>query len=68
MKADKGTKAAWLYDLRVRDRFLVSGALDQKTVERHLAELPDLEGHAESLPFEQPALAGRGQPSDGNAS
>jgi hypothetical protein len=69
MKADKGKQAAFLYDLRVRDRFLQSGALEQKTVERYLAELPDLEGHAEALPFEQPALAGRGgQSSDGSAS
>lgn len=60
MKADKGKQSGWLYDLRVRERFLVSGALDPKTVERHLAELPDLEGYAETLPFEQPALGGRG--------
>jgi hypothetical protein len=60
MKADKGKQGAWLYDLRVRERFLISGALDPKTVERHLAELPDLEGHAETLPFEQPAVGGRG--------
>lgn len=58
MKAttDKGKQAAWTYDLRVRDRLLVSGALDPKLVERHLAELPDLEGHAETVPVDQPAL------------
>jgi hypothetical protein len=58
MKADK-KQAAWMYDLRVRERLLASGALDPKTVERYLAELPDLEGYAEALPFEQPALGGR---------
>ena len=57
MKADK-KQAAWMYDLRVRARLLASGALDEKTVERYLAELPDLEGYAETIPFEQPALSG----------
>ena len=57
MKAEK--KQAWMYDLRVRERLLISGQLDPKVVERYLAELPDLEGHAEILPFEQPALSGR---------
>lgn len=47
---------AWDVDLRVRERNLASGALDPKALERYLAELPDLEGHADALPFEQPAL------------
>jgi hypothetical protein len=54
--ADK-KQAAWMYDLR--ERLLISGSLDPKVVERYLAELPDLEGYAEALPFEQPALGGR---------
>jgi hypothetical protein len=58
MRADK-KQAAWMYDLRVRARLLASGALDPKTVERYLAERPDLEGVAEALPFDQPALGGR---------
>ncbi len=62
MKADK-KQSAWMYDLRVRERLLARGALDPKTVERDLAELPDLEGVSEALPFDQPALGGRG--SDG---
>ena len=61
MKADK-KQPAWIYDLRVRDRLLASGALEPKTVERYLAELPDLEGHAEEIPFDQPALSGRFAP------
>jgi hypothetical protein len=61
MKADK-KQAAWMYDLRVRERLLNSGQLDAKTVERYLAELPDLDGHAETIPFDQPALAGRSSP------
>jgi hypothetical protein len=61
MKPDK-KQAAWMYDLRVRARLLGSGALDPKVVERYLAELPDLDGHAETIPFEQPAIGGGGWP------
>lgn len=61
MKSDK-KQSAWMYDLRVRERLLLSGQLDPKTVERYLAELPDLEGHAETLPFDQPALDERSGP------
>ena len=64
MKADK-KQAAWMYDLRVRERLLGSGQLDPKVVERYLAELPDLEGYAEGIPFEQPALAGHVEPHTG---
>jgi hypothetical protein len=62
---DKGKLAAWVYDMRVRDRLLESGSLDPKALERYLAELPDLEGHADSLPFDQPALARGGGSLDG---
>jgi hypothetical protein len=58
MKSDK-KQAAWMYDLRVRARLLQSGGLDPKTVERYLAELPDLDAHAETIPFDQPAVSGR---------
>jgi len=51
---------AWDVDLRVRDRHLASGALDPKALEQHLAELPDLEPLAESIPFEQPAVGRSG--------
>ena len=61
MRAEK-KQAAWMYDMRVRERLLASGALDAKTVERYLAELPDLDGHAETLAVEQPALSDRGWP------
>lgn len=54
---DKTRQAPWAHDLRVRERLIVSGALDPKAVERYLAELPDLEAHAENLAIEQPALA-----------
>jgi len=62
---DKVKQATWAYDLRVRDRLITAGSLDPKGVERYLAELPDLEGHAESLPIEQPAL---GRSGDGSGS
>ncbi len=61
MKAGSDKKlTAWDVDLRVRERHLASGALDPKALERYLAELPDLEGISESLPFEQPALGRSG--------
>jgi hypothetical protein len=57
MKAGPDKKLnAWDLDLRVRDRQLASGSLDPKVLERYLAELPDLDGLADSIPFEQPAL------------
>jgi hypothetical protein len=56
MKTDKNKLNAQDWDLRVRDRHLASGLLEPKTVERHLAELPDVEALCETLPFDQPAL------------
>lgn len=53
---DKNRQAPWAHDLRVRERLITSGALDPKAVERYLAELPDLEAHAENLAIEQPAI------------
>ncbi len=53
---DKNKQATWAYDLRVRERLIGGNLLDPKTVERYLAELPDLEAHAENLHIEQPAL------------
>jgi hypothetical protein len=67
MKPEK-KQAAWMYDLRVRQRLLASGALEAKVVERYLAELPDLDGYAETIPFDQPAVTGHsgGRSSDGS--
>lgn len=53
---EKGKTSAIALDLRVRERQLANGTLDPKVLERHLAELPDLEPQTESLPFGQPAL------------
>jgi hypothetical protein len=44
-------------DLRVRTRNLASGRLDAKTVELHLASLPDLAAQVDLVELEQPALA-----------
>ena len=55
---EKGKLTTQDFDLRVRDRHLAAGVFDHKTIERHLAELPDLEGQSENLAIEQPALGG----------
>jgi hypothetical protein len=43
-------------DLRVRERNLATGVLDQKAVDKHLGDLPDLADQAETVELEQPAL------------
>jgi hypothetical protein len=47
-----------LFDVRLRDRLLASGALLSTDLERHLAALPDMENHTTSLHLAQPALSG----------
>jgi hypothetical protein len=49
----------WDLDVRVRERNLRKGILDDKDVEKHLAQLPDLADQAEALGIPQPALGGR---------
>ena len=61
--AEKDRMSSFDLDLRIRDRKLANGNLDAKALERHLAELPDLEAQAETIPIEQPAL-GEGEPLD----
>jgi hypothetical protein len=58
--AEKGKQSGLYWDLRVRARHRASGALDAKSVERYLAELPDVEANADSVPFDQPALGRSG--------
>jgi hypothetical protein len=43
-------------DLRVRERNLATGVLEQKTVDKHLADLPDLSDQADTVDLFQPAL------------
>lgn len=59
-KSDKGKINPWDLDLRVRERNLANGTLDQKQVDKHLHDLVDLEAQAETLEEKQPAL-GDGQ-------
>ena len=47
----------FMYDVRVRDRFLNEGAISKTDVEKHLAGLVDLADACEELELEQPALA-----------
>ena len=56
MKAEKGRHNSADFDLRVRERSVAKGAIDAKGIERHLAELPDLESQVENVLVEQPAL------------
>jgi len=49
-----------LLDVRVRERFLASGQLDPKALEKYLGELPDSAERYENLGLEQPALSGEG--------
>lgn len=50
---------AWDWDIRVRERNVRKGILDDKDIEKHLAGLPDVGEQAESITFPAPALGGR---------
>lgn len=47
----------FMYDVRVRDRFLSEGAITKADVDRRLAALPDLAEQCEEVDLEQPALS-----------
>jgi hypothetical protein len=49
----------WEWDVRVRERNLRKGILDEKDIERHLAQLADVGEQAEAVVLAQPALGGR---------
>jgi hypothetical protein len=49
----------WEWDVRVRERNVRKGILDEKDIEKHLAQLPDVSDQAESIGVGQPALGGR---------
>ncbi len=55
MSSDRSNNP-WLYDLRLRDRNLRSGALDEKELARHLSALKDLETETETFSLGQPAI------------
>ena len=50
---------AWEWDVRVRERNVRKGILDDKDIEKHIAQLPDVADQAESITIAQPALGGR---------
>jgi hypothetical protein len=56
-------KSPWDLDIRVRERNLRKGVLDDKEVEKHLKELTDVGANAETVMTPQPALAGSSSPS-----
>ncbi|HMJ52444.1 MAG TPA: hypothetical protein VK540_10220 [Polyangiaceae bacterium] len=51
-------KTPWDLDVRVRERNIRKGVLDEKDVEKHLRELPDSAANAESVTTPQPAVGG----------
>jgi hypothetical protein len=57
--ANNKTYNPWDLDVRVRERNFRKGILDEKDVEKHLAQLPDVADQAEPLGIPQPALGGR---------
>jgi hypothetical protein len=50
---------SWEWDVRVRERNLRRGVIDEKEVERHVAALVDVSEQAETVNYPQPALGGR---------
>lgn len=46
------------FDVRVRERYLASGTIDAKGVEKHLGDLKDVGSNAASVDLPQPALQG----------
>jgi hypothetical protein len=55
-------KTPWDLDVRVRERNLRKGVLDEKDVEKHLKELPDSAANAENVTTPQPAVGGGNAP------
>ncbi len=49
----------WDWDVRVRERNLRRGIIDEKEIEKHLSQLPDVAEQADAVPYPQPALGGR---------
>ena len=50
---------SWEWDVRVRERNLRKGVLDEKEIEKHVASLVDVSEQAEPINYPQPALGGR---------
>ena len=56
---EKKVTQNWDWDVRVRERNLRRGIIEEKEVEKHLGALPDVADQAESISHPQPALGGR---------
>ncbi len=50
---------SWEWDIRVRERNLRKGILDEKDVDKHIAQLVDVSDQADTVGAAQPALRGR---------
>jgi len=61
-------KTPWDLDVRVRERNLRKGVLDEKDIEKYLRELPDSAANAENVSIPQPAVGNPGTPSTPPAS
>lgn len=59
MASGNKTVASWEWDVRVRERNLRKGMFDEKDLEKHIAQLPDVSDQADTLTYPQPALGGR---------
>jgi hypothetical protein len=51
-------KTPWDLDVRVRERNLRKGVLEDKDVEKYLKDLPDSAANAENVSIAQPAVGG----------
>lgn len=60
-------KTPWDLDVRVRERNLRKGVLDEKDVEKHLKDLPDTAANAENVTIPQPAVGPVGGTPGGSA-
>jgi hypothetical protein len=59
--ASSGSKTinSWDWDIRVRERNLKKGMLDEKDVDKYMSQLPDVADQGEPVAGGQPALGGR---------
>jgi hypothetical protein len=59
MVTNNKTINAWDWDIRVRERNLRKGIFDEKEVEKHLGQLPDVAEQGDAIATAQPAIGGR---------
>jgi len=56
---EKNVIKSYDWDVRVRERNVRKGVFDEKEIEKHLGQLPDVGEQAEIVNYPQPALGGR---------